>query len=201
MYTRIHILAAAVVGAAAGAAMGFIFARNRLEAKYEKMYQEEVETTKVYANMFRKTEDFESPVKAAAALGVVAPPKVVDPRASAEKLVEGLGYRGAKSVAADVLTRNRNKPYVIRADEFFENESGFDQITLTYFRGDDSLSDDADMLIEDVEKTVGKKNLDTFGQLSGDENTTHIRNEKLKVEYEIVLDHRTYKQVVAGLED
>ena len=47
--------------------------------------------------------------------------------------------------------------------------------------------------------TVGKANLDCFGQISGDPNVLYVRNEKLRVEYEVTRDERMYKEVVTGL--
>ena len=199
MYSRIHILVAAVVGAAAGAATGYFFARKQLEAKYEARYEEELQTSKTLASMFQKTDEYSSPVSTAAVLGV-APPTGLGNAEVADRLVQSLGYRGEKSVGTDALTRNRKRPYLLRADEFFESEDGLEQITLTYYKGDDTLADEADNMIEDVDKTVGKANLDCFGQISGDPNVCYVRNEKLRADYEIVLDHRTYKEVVTGLE-
>lgn len=197
MNSRIHILVAAAVGAATGAAAGYIFARKRLETKYALLYEAEIEAAKTINSMFRKTDEFSTPVAAAAALGV-SPPEKIDTAVAAEKLVQQLGYRGKDSLSPDAMTRNRKVPYVIREDEYFENDTGFDQKTLTYFKGDDTLCDDADQIIEDVEATVGKANLDTFGRISNDPNVTYVRNEKLRVEYEIVLDHQNYGEVVAG---
>jgi len=199
VYTRIHILAAAVVGAAAGAAAGYFFARKQLEAKYEALYEAEVTTSKTLTSMFQKTAEYASPVTAAAALGV-APPEGLGNAEVAGRLVQSLGYRGKDSVGPDALTRNRKRPYLLRADEYFESDNNFDQITLTYYQGDDSLADEADQLVEDVDAVVGKANLDCFGQISGDPNVVYVRNEKLRADYEIILDHRTYKELVTGLE-
>ena len=77
-------------------------------------------------------------------------------------------------------------PYIISADEFLNTEVGYEQFTLTYFQGDETLVDQADTIVESVEKTVGVANLSKFGHLSEDENIVYIRNERLNWDFEVV---------------
>jgi len=198
MYTRIHILVTAVVGAVTGAAAGYIFAQRRLETKYATQYENELAAFKTYTAMIKKEDEFSSPVTAAAVLGVV--PDNINTETAAEKLIQSLGYRGDKTPPT-VIVRDTTRPYLLRKDEFLDNESGLEQTTLTYFKGDDILCDEADNIVEDVDRVVGKANLDRFGELSEDDNVVYVRNEKLRVEYEIMLDQREYAEVVAGLKE
>ena len=78
--------------------------------------------------------------------------------------------------------------YVISPDEFGENEE-FEQISLTYY-SDHILTDDNDEIIEDVDDIVGIESLDHFGEFEDD--SVFVRNERLKCDYEILLDQRKY---------
>jgi hypothetical protein len=81
--------------------------------------------------------------------------------------------------------RSIEAPYVITRDEFFGNESGYVQLAITYFAGDDTLVDQQDQPMEEVESTVGIDNLARFGHGSGDKNVVYIRNDRTEAEYEI----------------
>jgi len=98
--------------------------------------------------------------------------------------------------AVELPTRNPNRPYIIHADEFAADERGFDsQSTLTWYEGDQILTDSSEVPIYDVRNTVGELR---FGHGSGDPNVVYIRNEKLRAEYEIVRDFSSYQDTVLG---
>ena len=81
---------------------------------------------------------------------------------------------------------------VISADEFgfFED---FEEITLTYY-SDDILADDQDRIIEDKETIIGR---DALSRLTNtDDETVYVRNEKLKVDYEICYDYKRFAEVM-----
>ena len=199
MYTRIHILLAALTGATAGVAGGYFFAKKRLEARYEALVEQEIEETREYLAKRHKIDEFETPAKALAALGKAVDQTKIDPRPSVEALIRGMGYRSAEKALEEVVARGPDAPYVLREDEYMENDSGYDQKTLTYYAGDDTLAEEDDEIIDDVERVVGKANLDKFGELSGDSRVCYVRNEKLQVEYEIILHDGTYAEVVQGI--
>lgn len=92
--------------------------------------------------------------------------------------------------------RENNKIYVLHKDEFWAEESGFDQLTLTYYAADDILVDDRDDPIYNYEKTVGELK---FGYGSGDPNVFHVRNENREAEYEILRDRGYYSMEVLGI--
>lgn len=71
-------------------------------------------------------------------------------------------------------------------------ESSYAQINLTYY-ADGTLADDEDDILEDIEETVGLDFASHFGEYEDD--TVFIRNDRLRCEYEIQRDNRTYKEV------
>lgn len=83
-------------------------------------------------------------------------------------------------------------PYVISPDEFGELED-YDRITLLFY-SDHVLTDDNNEVIEDVESTVGVESLNHFGEYEDD--SVFVRNERLRVDYEILLDQRKYSDVL-----
>ena len=83
-------------------------------------------------------------------------------------------------------------PYVIAPEELGENEE-YDIETLIYY-ADEKLTDDDNRLVEDVENLVGVASLSRFGEYEND--SVCVRNDRLKTDYEILLDVRRYSDVV-----
>lgn len=85
------------------------------------------------------------------------------------------------------------KPYVIDPENFGELDE-YQTVSLTYFE-DQVLADDNNDIVEDVEGTVGFDALTSFGRFEDD--AVHVRNERLKCDFEILKDLRLYANVVA----
>jgi hypothetical protein len=86
--------------------------------------------------------------------------------------------------------------YVIHKDEFYSEESGFAQISLTYYQGDDTLADDKDVTVPNYQAVVGEMK---FGKGSADDHTFFVRNTKHSTEYEILLHEGSYAASILGL--
>ena len=71
-----------------------------------------------------------------------------------------------------------------------------EQISLTYY-ADGVLADENDEVIEDVEDAVGIDSLNHFGEYEDD--SVFVRNDARKCDYEILLDQRTYSEVVEDM--
>lgn len=91
--------------------------------------------------------------------------------------------------------RFQGRPYQISVEEFQENESGFPQQTVTYFEGDEVLTDPHDVPVYNHTNVVGEFR---FGYGSGDPNVAYVRNVRGKVEYEILRDSGHYSVEVLG---
>jgi len=94
-----------------------------------------------------------------------------------------------------------NRPYVISVEMYMANDENYDQICLTYYQGDNTLVDDADKIIDDVNETINRDSLNRFGEDSGDPNTVYVRNEQREADYEIILDERRFGQDILGMID
>ena len=105
-------------------------------------------------------------------------------KSEVQRIVIDEGYTAEEAEPKD--------PYVISADEFgfFED---YEEITLTYY-ADDILADDQDRIIEDKESIIGR---DALSRLTNtDDETVYVRNEKLKVDYEICYDYKRFAEVM-----
>lgn len=97
---------------------------------------------------------------------------------------------------AEQNIREKDIPYILHRDEFFAEEMGFTQETLTYYAGDDIMGDSDDTPIYNYQGLMGELK---FGHGSGDPNAVYIRNEKIHMEWEILLDQGMFSQEVLGL--
>lgn len=90
------------------------------------------------------------------------------------------------------------EPYIISRDEYMANETTYEQTTLTYYAGDDILSDDQDKPVEDSERTVGNLNLQRFGHGSKDPKMVYIRNDRMEMDFEVLHDDGKFAELVHG---
>lgn len=96
--------------------------------------------------------------------------------------------------------RSSEKPFVITYNEYFEDDDDdYGRITITYWEEDDILADEREQMIPDIEALVGHDNLKHFGKGSDDENIVYVRNDKIKANFEIIKDPRSYSEVVLGI--
>lgn len=101
----------------------------------------------------------------------------------------------------EAAQRGPVNPYIIHHDEFMVNEPEHEQVSLTYFSGDDVLVDERDQVIREVETVVGLEHLQKFGYGSEDEDMVYIRNPRLEVDYEISKSEGTFATEVHGFGD
>jgi hypothetical protein len=86
---------------------------------------------------------------------------------------------------------NDTPPFVIPRETFaWDEEEGdnYSKITLTYYPKDRVLLDDEEDVMDDVNNVVGWKNLNRFGDESGDPEVVFIRCRRLMTDFEVVRD-------------
>ena len=96
----------------------------------------------------------------------------------------------AMTLVDDFSERAKATPFIIPPTRFGEYDD-YQQISLTYW-ADSVLTDDADMIIHNVEDIVGFESLNHFGDYEDD--AVHVRNDRLKCDYEVLKDLRTYTE-------
>lgn len=102
------------------------------------------------------------------------------------------------NTALDLSTRSAEHPYVISYDEYEEAEGDFSQTTLTYYEGDNVLTDERDQPIPNIDSVVGENSMQ-FGLASGDKNIVFVRNHELEADFEIARHQGYYSQEVLGV--
>lgn len=111
---------------------------------------------------------------------------------------DGLSSLGA--VPEDEHWEEPPGPFEISREQFGElADEGFQTISVTYYAEDRVLADDKDQALRDGEakRMVGALSPLAFnGEASGDPNIRYVRNRRLEVDFEIVLDKRSYAEVV-----
>lgn len=98
----------------------------------------------------------------------------------------------------EIKNRDPESPYVVSKDEFMENEPDYVQHSIVYYAGDDTLVDERDQPIEEIEATVGTENLSRFGHGSGDKNIVYIRNDRVEADFEVAYSGGNYSEEVLG---
>lgn len=175
-----------VAGAALGSLATWIFVKK----KYEQIAQEEIDSVKeVYSKRKPKAEkkDDEEDIQ-------VDEKEVTE----YEKIIETTGYSKYSDISkSNVKTEAEHddleRPYVIRPEEFGELD-GYEMISLTHY-SDGVLADDDDqqMADDEIDEVVGADYAEHFGEYEDD--SVFVRNDRLKCDYEILLDHRKYSEL------
>ena len=198
MNTGIKSLAILAVGAVLGSAATWYY----LKDKYEKRANEEIESVK---EMLLKKQNEERQ-------------NGIDQMEMASKMLKEANRineaKENKKKADDIIAthyysysntenddddeevnpvKGRVKPYVISPDEFGELDE-HETAELTYY-ADGYLLDEDDEIIEDVAGMVGEDFASHFGEYEDD--SVHVRNEYLLMDYEILRDERTLHEMIA----
>lgn len=97
----------------------------------------------------------------------------------------------------EMKKRRPSEPYVIHKDEFYADEMGFSQLTLTYYAGDEIVVDIEDKPVYNHKQVIGEFH---WGHGSGEPTVFYVRNEARKAEYEVILNEGLYSVEVLGLE-
>ena len=180
----------------AGVAVGSAATWHYVKQKYEQIAQEEIDSVKeVFSKKEEVTVDSSSNDSRSMAEKAKDKPSIVE---YAAKLHEE-GYTNystnkTEEVKKEVIDKEmyNEKPYIITPDEFGDID-GYETISLSYY-ADKILADDNDEVVDDVEDVVGFESLNHFGEYEDD--SVFVRNDRLRCDYEILLDKRRYADVI-----
>ena len=95
---------------------------------------------------------------------------------------------------------DREEPFLISRREMEETEFSFIKSTLTYYEGDGIMADDDNEVLEYVENHIGLTLLRALPYMRDLEepNTVFVRNERLRADYEILVAHEAYSELILG---
>ena len=203
-----------VVGGGVGFIVGYKIAEKRLSDQFEERLEKETKGMREFYTATKKP--YATPQEAAAELIVESDqPTEEDVKAvktAYHKIVTQEKYQpemdpvvdfGEQVVASNVFSKNERDPeipYIITQEEFMQNDQDWQQITLTYYAGDNVLTDHREDVIEEIEKTIGPDAILSFGINSSDPHTVHVCNEKLGILFEIVQHESSYTKEVLGVD-
>lgn len=178
-----------------GAAVGSVATWQYTKKKYERIAQEEIDSVKEIFSKRESAADVEIVTPEPQTAKVGKPEEKPDITEYAARL-EREGYTNYSNVSAGEKKEEQEamemKPYVISPEEFGEFED-YERISLSYY-ADQILADEDDEKVEDVDNVVGLESLAHFGEYEDD--SVFVRNDRLKCDYEILLDQRTYSDVI-----
>ena len=197
------VIAAASFGT--GAAVSYFVTRKVLDVKYEALLTEQLLAAKEYYKKYNKQEEYSTPQKVlsetqgnsyGAILKPYNPPRKTEPTRPPEEEEDTVSESEEWDQDAELAERSEDKPYIIHHDEFFHGEIDYDQVSLTYFDGDDVLVDEKDEPVDDPDDLVGD-NL-KFGHGSKDNKIVYIRNDRRQLDIEVIESKGYYVKEVLG---
>lgn len=178
-----------ICGAALGAATTWFISKKILSDKYNKIAQDEIDSVKSRFTVPKvekkeKKEEKEDNKDESLVTKPSSKPTLAD---YAKRIKEYTNY-------SDVEKEEKNSdkkvsPYVISPDEYGEDED-YDQKELTYY-ADGILADEDDEILN-ADEVLGKGSIDHMGEYEDD--ALHVKNESLKIYYEILVDERSYER-------
>lgn len=187
--TTVLLLGGLIVGAAAGFAGGYLFGKNKYQAKADK---EIADVKKLYESHFapkeENNENESAPVK--------EPEKTPEHSTYTDYAGKYAGGDVSEELPPQILKgkpkkpiTNKKPPYIINDMQFGELED-YKVVTLMYYK-DKVLADGDENVIKNFKEVVGPNTLNSFG----DKDAIYVRDDNLKIDYEILLDERSFSEI------
>lgn len=197
----------------AGAAIGSVVTWKVVKTRYERIAQEEIESVKeAFAEYFVNNDDTsveevseddeERPSSSSRQINwedyedldeddSAEEDEYQADEADREEYARITSYYTNEEGGAEDMDKHIGRaPYVIDPDEFASLDN-WKTVSLTYY-ADDVLEDEKYRIINNRDELIGPKALTTFGEY--EEDSVFVRNERLKTDYEILKDYRTYDE-------
>ena len=202
-------------GVTAGAVGGYFYAMKSLERKYAEIAEEEIASVKDTYELLTKKGKYKDDRAATDAYlarldelqyrsqqgDFLEDVEDVEAEEEDEEEVEPLSAQPIivkKEVNVMEEPRDPKVPYLIHVDEFMNEREDHEKLTINYYVEDDTLADERDEIIPDVEGTVGTKNLDRWGDGSDSIYSVYVRNERLSCDFEVLREDTSYAKMMLG---
>ena len=194
---------------AAGAGIGSVVTWRLVKKYYNNIANEEVADVKAwYARKYgeksesKKADAIGDAIRKGIKDGMKKPVTENDIRNLAAQL-QNMGYvdysnKGDEPVKKTEKIEEKEevddveRPYVIEP-RYFDEYDDYNTINLTLYADGVLVDDSSNEPVEDVDETVGLDNLDHIGEY--EEDAVHIRNDKLRCDYEILCDTKKYSEI------
>ena len=184
-----------------GASVGSLVTWKCIEKKYKQIAQDEIDSVKETYTKMRKDEfkakhaDLEAMKER---LSNSEPENVKTPEVQRKEVKEYedviarhnyTSYsNNINEKGGDVMT---DRPYIIPPEDFGDYPD-YETISLTYYN-DKVLTDEYNEIVDDIDDLIGEDSLNHFGEYEDD--SVFVRNDALKVDYEILLDSANYSDI------
>lgn len=197
---------------AAGAAIGSLVTWKVVKTRYERIAQEEINSVKeMWARMNDEESDEESMPEDEDELEEVEETELDNDEDDDDDDFDESTMFDYSALASKYKTSGDedendgkgegddevpyiNGPYVITPGDFGDGNFDHELHCLTYY-SDGILANDW-WVTFDIDETIGQDSLEHFGDHA--EDIVHVRNERLKADYEVVRDYRNYADVLAS---
>lgn len=160
-----------LIGGVAGAAATYMYinkkSEERINDEIKKLHNYHTGDKKIVPDDNRNSSD-------------CSLEKNADPKVELDKKIKELGYIKKEE--------DMSRIQVIPPQESWEQD--YPTITLTYYENDGVLADEKGKIISNADELVGKDFASHFGEF--EEDSVYIRNDNLKVYYEILRDYGDY---------
>lgn len=213
--SSLTLLGVSVSSMLIGAGIGYIVAEKRLAARFDKRLKTETEEMREFYTIHEKK--YPTPQDAAADLigaSLLTVEEKEAQRVEYHKITKKYNPEddpeeelAVEAEVGAVLASNvfeektdPDRPYIITQEDFMQNQLEYEQGQLTYYELDEVLTDERETVIENIDETIGEKNIQ-FGIGSSDVNVVHVRNEKLRMDFELVRSESSYAKEVLGLDE
>lgn len=190
--TTMLLFGALIAGAAAGFAGGYLFGKNKYQAKADK---EIADVKKLYESHFAPKEENNENNNESKSAFVKEPEEAPASCTYTDYTGKYAGGDVSKELPPQILKgkskdpTNKKPPYIITGLQLGELED-YTVVTLMYYR-DKVLADEDGNVIKNFKEVVGPNALNSFG----DEDAVYVRDDNLKIDYEILLDERSFSEI------
>ena len=178
-----------LLGAAAGSAASWYL----LKTKYERLAEEEIVSVK--EAFARRLDEIEGIGDEDEQLKTEDAHKFTEEEKTNYASIVATHYGITKEEkGSSGVVELGTAPYTISPDEYGEKED-YEQVSLTYY-ADGVLADDFDEIVDEVDCKVGEDSLSKFGEFEDD--CVFVRNDILKIDYEILKDERNFADLISN---
>ena len=186
-----------ILGAGLGAGGMYLY----LNSKYEKQNAENLKQNREFYQ--KKMDELKKEFPEEKDISEDPKEEIDEAKKKAEDLAAKLNYNALyNKEPLGQAAETREEQIFLISPEQYDSETLLDKRILTYWEGDDILSDELSDEILDIENIIGIENVAEFGNsFEEDPYIMHIRNNKFGAVYEVTKDERSYSAVVGDAEE
>ena len=179
---------------AAGAAIGSLVTWKFVKTKYERIAQEEIDSVKETWARFGHEDSSSTDSDICEESDEEYDAQIMTDYATLASRYARSSDDEEEGGGDDPVDAAIPGPYVITPEAYGDGNYDHDLYCITYY-ADHVLADDWWQVL-DIEETIGEDSLEHFGDHT--DGVVHVRNERLRADYEVVYDDRRFAEVVAS---